>query len=324
MKAITYSRYGTPDVLGLEDIPKPEPRPNEVCVRVHAVEVTKADCELRSFRFPVRWFWLPLRLALGVRRPRRRVLGSYIAGVVESCGAEVTEFAVGDEVYGGTGLRLGGYGEFVCVPQSATLVPKPSNMSFAEAAAVPLGGLNALHFMRKAGLQAGARVLINGAGGSIGLHALQIAKAAGARVTVVDAGHKEALLRGFGADEFVDYTVEKFTERGGTYDVVFDMVPSSPYRACLRLLDRGGRYLSGNPRLSTLLRAGPTSWWTDKNATCAFARETREELEALTQKIEAGEIRSIVDTVYPMEQIAEAHRRVESEQRLGAVVVEIG
>ncbi|MCA8943542.1 MAG: NAD(P)-dependent alcohol dehydrogenase, partial [Planctomycetes bacterium] len=195
MKAITYARYGPPDVLSVETVEAPVPRANEVRIRVRATEVTKADCELRSFRFPVKWFWLPLRLALGVTRPRRRILGGYFAGVVESCGASVTCFKPGDEVYGSAGLRMGAYAELVCLPENAAIAPKPRSMSFVEAAAVPLGGLNALHFMRRAALRSGENVLINGAGGSIGLHAVQIAKSAGAVVTVVDGAHKRELLR---------------------------------------------------------------------------------------------------------------------------------
>lgn len=324
MKAITYSRYGPPDVLQLKTVKTPVPKDDEVLIRVRAAEATKSDCEMRSFKFPVKWFWLPLRIAFGVRTPRRQVLGGYFSGEIESLGKDVTSFSVGDQVFGTAGLRLGAYGEHVALPARYTIVAKPKNMSFVEAAAVPLGGLNALHFMRRAKIHAGERVLINGAGGSIGTHAVQIAKSMGAEVTAVDSGAKEGLLRRFGVDRFIDYTKQDFAARGETYDVVFDMVPGSSYAKCLDALSPNGRYLSGNPRLSVMLRAPFTTRFTTKTATCAFAQESREELLVLKEMIEAGKIKSIVDRVFPMEQAAAAHHLVETEKRLGAVVIAIG
>ena len=323
MKAITYSRYGPPDVLRIEEVPKPVPRDDEILIRVQAAEATKADCEMRGFRFSVKWFWLPLRIALGVRKPRRRILGGYFSGIVVSLGKNVTVFSVGDEVFGATGLQMGAYGEYVALPANLTIVPKPNNMSFAEAAAVPLGGLNALHFMRLANIRPEDRVLINGAGGSIGAHAVQIAKSMGAHVTAVDSDIKERFVRSMGADEFIDYAKEGFSARGETYDVVFDMVPGSSYAACIRTLGPNGRYLSGNPRVSVMIRSIFTTRFSDKTASFAFARETKEELLALKEMIEDGRIKSIVDRVYPMEDAAAAHRLVEAEQRLGAIVLTI-
>ena len=323
MKAITYSRYGPPDVLQLSEVRKPVPKHDEVLVRVRAAEATKSDCEMRSFRYSVKWFWLPLRIALGVRRPRRQILGGYFSGEIESLGRNVATFSVGDQVFGTAGLRLGAYGEYVALPARYTIVAKPTNMSFAEAAAVPLGGLNALHFMGRARIRAGEQVLINGAGGSSGSHAVQIAKSMGAEVTAVDSTTKEGMLRRIGADHFVDYTKEDFAGNGQTYNVIFDMVPASSYTACIDALSPNGRYLSGNPRLSVMLRSPVTTRFTGKTAMFAFARETKEELLALKEMIEGGKIGSIVDRVFPMEQAADAHRLVETEQRLGAVVIAI-
>ena len=321
MKAIIYERYGPPDVMRIAEVPRPVPGDDEVLIRVRAAEATKADCELRSFRFAVSWFWLPLRLGMGVFRPRRKILGTYFAGEVVETGSGVTRLSVGDEVYGGLGLHMGAYGEYVAVPEDASIITKPANMSFAEAAAVPLGGLNALHFLRLVGLRQGESVLVNGAGGSIGLHGVQIAKAMGAEVTAVDKTEKEAVVRRMGADHFIDYTKQRFVETGSTFDVVFDMVPSSSFSDCMRVLKKNGRYCTGNPRLSVMLRCLWTSWFTDKQASFAFARESLEELEALRTMIEAGQIRSIVEEVVPMERVADAHRRVENETRLGAIVV---
>ena len=324
MKAITYARYGPPEVLHLADLNTPVPKDDEVLIRVRAAEATKSDCEMRSFRFSVRWFWLPLRLALGVRRPRRRVLGAYFAGEVARVGRDVADFKVGDQVFGTSGLRLGAYGEFIAVPARATIVEKPRSMSFTDAAAVPMGGLNALHFMRLARIHPGDDVLILGAGGSIGAHAVQIAKAMGAEVTGVDQGTKAEFLRRLGADHVVDYRMEDALAMPGRYDVVFDMVPGSSLAAAIRALRPGGRYLNGNPRLSVLMCAPFVRRFTSKTATCAFARETKDELQALKAMIQEGAIAPIVDRVLPMTEAAEAHRLVESEARLGAIVLAIG
>ena len=202
-------------------------------------------------------------------------------------------------------------------------VAKPSTMSFGEAAAVPLGGLNALHFMRLAEIRPGENVLVIGAGGSIGLHGVQIAKAMGANVTAVDKGIKEGLIRRLGADQFIDYTEENFTDRPQRYDVVFDMVPTSLFADCMQVLKDDGRYFTGNPRLSVMLRCLWISRFSERTARFAFARETIDELQALRDMIEAGQIRSIVDEVLPMERVAEAHQRVEDETRLGALVIAI-
>ena len=173
MKAIVYIEYGSADVLRLEEIAKPTPNDAEILIRVRAAEVTKADCELRSFSFPVKWFWLPLRLAMGIKGPKRQVLGGYFSGEVEAVGKDVSKLKVGDQVFGSTKLRMGAYGEYVCLPAEYTISTKPSNLSFEEAAAVPLGGLNAFHFLRMARVQKGEKVLINGAGGSIGTFGVQ-------------------------------------------------------------------------------------------------------------------------------------------------------
>lgn len=321
MKAIVYTKYGSPDVFQIKEVEKPAPKDDEVLIKVHASEVTKADCEMRSFNFQVKWFWLPLRVALGLIKPKKQILGGYFAGEVESVGKEVSKFMMGDQIFGGTKLRLGAYGEYVCLPANYTIVPKPNNMSFEEAAAVPLGGLNALHFLRKANIQKGEKVLVNGAGGSIGTFGVQIAKGMGAEVTAVDSTIKEEMLRRIGSDHFIDYTKEDFTKRGQTYDVIFSMVAKSSYSKCVKALKPKGRYLMANPRISDMLKSVLTSKFTDKTAIFAFARETEEELLTLKEMIEEGEIKPIVDQIYSFEQAAEAHRRVETEKRLGTVVI---
>ena len=321
MRAIVYKEYGGPDVLHMEDIEKPKPAKNEVLISVRAVEATKADCEMRSFKFAVSWFWLPLCIALGIRKPRNPILGNYFAGVIEATGDDVSKFQKGQNVFGGAGLRMGAYAEYFCVSDSCTMVTMPSNLSFAEAASVPLGGLNALHYMRKAEIRPGDKVLVNGAGASIGTFAVQIAKAMGAEVTAVDSGIKEAMLRDIGADHFVDYAKEDFTKSGSTYDVIFSMVAQTSYSSCIRALKPNGRYVMANPKLSDMLRSPLTSRFSDRKVMFAFAGEKEEELLELKRMIEADEIAATVDKIYSMEEAAEAHRRVETEQRLGTVVV---
>ena len=286
MKAIVYTKYGSPDVLEVKEVKKPTPKDDEVLIKVHASEVTKADCEMRSFIFQVKWFWLPLRVALGLTKPKKQILGGYFAGEVESVGKDVSQFKKGDQIFGATKLRLGAYGEYVSLPANYTLVPKPNNVRFEEAAAVPLGGLNALHFLRKANIKKGEKVLVNGAGGSIGTFGVQIAKGMGAEVTAVDSTIKEEMLRRIGADHFIDYTKEDFTKCSQSYDVIFSMVAKSSYSECVKALKPKGRYLMANPRIFDMLRSVLTSKFTDKTAIFAFARETEEELLTLKEMID--------------------------------------
>ena len=324
MKAIIYTEYGPPDVLQFKEVPQPVPKDNEVLIKVCAAEATKSDCELRSLNFPVKWFWLPLGFVLGLKKPKRQILGGYFSGIVQSVGKKASKFKIGDEIFGCTKLRLGAYGEYMCLPENYTMVPKPHNISFEKAAAVPLGGLNALHFMRKADIKKGEKVLINGAGGSIGTFGVQIAKALGAEVTAIDSGIKENMLRGIGADHFINYTKERLTSGEKTYDVIFDMVAQKSYGDCIKTLNPKGRYLMSNPRLSDMVRAVLTSSFTDKSVIFAFAGEKEEELTELKKMIEAEKIKPVIDKIYPLEQTADAHRRVETEQRLGCVVINVG
>ncbi|MHA7878922.1 MAG: NAD(P)-dependent alcohol dehydrogenase [Saccharospirillum sp.] len=321
MKAVVYRHYGPAEVLELSDVHKPEPAENEVLIRVRAVEVTKSDCELRSLNFPVSWFVPPLRLVLGWNRPRKPILGSYFAGDVVEVGHKVTRFKPGDALYGCSQFRFGAYGEYLALPETYTLAPKPENLTYAEAASIPLGGLNALHFINRAKLKPGDRMLINGAGGSIGLLAVQLAKRQGTVITAVDRTDKEAIIHLAGAERFIDYTRESFTRSLTPFDVVFNMVASARHSDCIKVLAPGGHYLTGNPTLGDWAQAPWTRWVRKKRVTLALAKETPAELATLTTLLEAGELRPLVDEVLPIERIVEAHRRVETEQRLGAIVV---
>lgn len=324
MRAVTYHRYGGPEVLSVSQVRRPTMGSDQMLVRVQAAEACKSDCEMRGFGFGVKWFWLPLRLGLGVFRPRRSILGLYMAGVVEAVGDEIEGFEPGDAIYGSPGMRRGAYGEYVTLHRTAVVAAKPTSMTFAEAAAVPLGAINALHFLRAGEVGPGDRVLINGAGGVIGGYGVQLAKAFGATVTGVDAGHKEAFVRSLGADGFVDYQRQDVTELDERFDVIFDMVPTTSVSGMLALLSKGGRYANGNPRLLTLLRAPFVSRFTTKRMHVAFADETRDTLRELAAMIDDGTIGPIVDRVMPMDQASEAHRLVEDEERLGAIVLALG
>ena len=324
MRAVTYHRYGGPEVLSVGEVERPRPGADELLIRVEAAEATKTDCEMRSFRHTVKWFKWPLRVAVGLVRPRRPVLGMYFAGTVEAVGDRVRDVAPGDDVYGSTGMRRGAYGQYVVVGAKAAIAAKPSTMSFAEAAAVPLGALNARHFLRAADVGPGERVLVNGAGGAIGAFGVQIAATMGGVVTGVDAAHKEAFVRSMGAAEFVDYRTRTAVDLDDRFDVIFDMVPSSPVSAMLDLLAPRGRYAHGNPRLTTLLRAPIVNRRGDRRMIVRFAPETRADLRELATWIDAGDVRPIVDRVLPMDDAAEAHRLVDTEERVGAIVLAIG
>jgi NADPH:quinone reductase-like Zn-dependent oxidoreductase len=321
MKAVVYKRYGSADVLHVQEVEKPTPRDDEILVKVRAAEVTKADCEMRSFNFAVKWFWLPLRLALGVFRPRKPILGGYFSGEVEAVGKDVSNFCPGEKIFGSTGFQFGAHGEYVCLSAQSSIVSKPKNLTFEEAAAVPLGGLNALHFLIKANIKNGEKVLVIGAGGSIGTFGVQIAKSMGAEVTAVDSTIKKDMLRNLGVDHFLDYTKSNFAIDANSYDVILNMVAKSSYSKNITALKPLGRYLMANPRISDMLRAAITSRFTDKTSIFAFAGEKVEELNILKKMIEENKVKPIVDKVYSYEKAAEAHLQVETEQRLGAIII---
>ncbi|OLD56357.1 NAD(P)-dependent alcohol dehydrogenase [archaeon 13_1_40CM_2_52_13] len=323
MKAIVCTRYGPPEVLQLRDVEKPIPKDNEVLIRVHAATVTKGDCELRSLELPLLWK-LFLRIGFGIRAPRKKILGQELAGEIESVGSAVTLFKKGDQVFANTGLRLGAYAEYDCLPEKGLVAIKPANMSYEEAAAVPVGGLHALQYLRKANVQTGHKVLINGAGGSIGTVAVQLAKYYGAEVTGVDSIEKLDTLSSIGADHAIDYTREDFTENGEKYDVIFDTVGKSPYSRSIRSLKEKGIYLLGNPGLSQMIRAPWTSRRSSKKVIGRMEPYRTEDLTFLKELIEAGEIRSVIDRRYPLEETIEAHRYVDTGQKRGNVVITVG
>jgi len=328
MKAIVWTKYGPPDVLQLKEVEKPVPKDNEVLIKVHAATVTAADTEFRRLKLPL-LFSIPLRLYLGFRKPTRiTILGTEFAGEIVSAGKDVTRYKPGDQVFGYTGLGMGTYAEYMCLPEipsalGSVLARKPANMTYEEAAAVPFGGLEALHSLRKANIQNGQKVLIIGAGGSIGTCAVQLAKHYGAEVTAVDKTGKLEMLRWIGADHVIDYTQEDFTKSGQTYDVIFDTVGKSSFSGSLRSLKENGTYLNANPGLLGTVRRRWTSKRSSKRVIPWTAGYTANNLLVLKELIEAGAIEAIIDRRYPLEQIAEAHRYVETGHKKGNVVITV-
>jgi NADPH:quinone reductase-like Zn-dependent oxidoreductase len=304
MKAIVCTKYGPPDVLQLQEVAKPTPKDNEVLVKVHATAVTSSDCLIRGSNVPLR-LWLPMRLVIGLTKPRNPILGMVVAGEVESVGIEVTRFQKGNQVYA-FNIRCGTYAQYTCLPENRVMACKPSTVTYEEAAAVPYGGLLALHFLRKSQIQSGQKVLIYGASGAVGTAAIQLAKHFGAEVTGVCSTTNVAFVKSLGADSVIDYTQEDFTNRVERYDCIFDAVgkrKSSKLKVqCKTALTPNGKYLSvddGSPKLQS------------------------EDLNFLTELVEAGKIKPIIDRSYPLEHIVEAHRYVETGHKKGNVVITV-
>ena len=326
MKAIVWTAYGPPEVLQLEEVEKPTPKANEVLIRIYATTVTAGDCEARNLKFPI-LFRLPMQMYVGLRKPRRiTILGQELAGEIEAIGKDVKRFKAGDQVFGTTGLGFGAYAEYICLPEKSAmgvLATKPENVTYEEAAVVPTGGLEALHFIRKGNIQRGEKVLIIGAGGSIGTFAVQLARYFGAEVTGVDSSGKLNMLRTIGADHVIDYTQEDITKRTEIYDVIFDVMGKSSFSGSVRSLKQNGRYLLGNAGLSQMVRGRWTSIRSSKKVIIGAANQKNEDLLFLKALIEAGKMKSVIDRRYPLEQIAEGHRYVDTGQKKGNVVITI-
>lgn len=334
MKAIICTEYGPPEVLRLGEVVKPTPGSHEVLVRVNAASVNYGDLAARNFqditprRFNMPFlFWVMAKLFFGLGKPKIKILGSEFAGIVEATGEGVTKFVKGDPVFGYLGQRMGAYAEYLCVPENGVLASKPANMTDEEAAVVPYGSIMALHLLRKVNMRSGQKVLINGASGGIGSAAVQLAKYYGAEVTGVCGAPGLEFVKSLGADKVIDYTREDFTQNGETYDLIFDILGKTPFSRSKSSLSPNGCHLFASFKMKQIIQMLWTSMTArtrgGKRVICAIAPGGIKDLISVKELIEAGKIKSVIDRCYPLEQIAEAHRYVETGLKKGKVVIAV-
>ncbi len=320
MKAIVYEKYGPPEVLQLKEIEKPTPKDNEVLIKIHATTVTSGDWRMRSLNVPT-GFRLIMRLVLGFSKPRKPILGTELAGVVESVGKDVRQFKAGDSVFAFSDATMGCHAEYKCMPEDGAMAFKPANLTYDEAAALSFGGTTALDFFRKGKLQRGEKVLVNGASGGVGTAAVQLARHFGAEITGVCSTANMELVRSLGAHHVIDYTKEDFTQKGATYDVIIDTVGTTPLSRSKASLKDGGRLLMILAGLPDMLKIPWMSMTGNKKIIAGPATGGAEDLRFLAALAEAGEFKPIIDRRYPFEQIAEAHRYVDSGRKKGNVII---
>ena len=323
MRAAVAHRFGGPEVVQVEQVPKPVPGPGELLIRVQASTVSIADHRTRARDLPKGlWFYIPI--SLGVFRPRRPVLGMDAAGTVEAVGADVTGFAPGDEVIVMLGAAFGGHAEYVTVKQDATITAKPKNLSMEEAAALVFGGHTALAYLGMAEIGPGSEVLVNGASGAVGTMAVQLAKHRGARVTAVCSARNAELVRSLGADRVIDYTVQDFATEGRRYDVIVECVGSAPFERVEQAITPGGALLLVITDLKRAITASRHTKRTGKLVTTRGVTIGAAEFAELAALAEAGAVRPVIDRTYDLDDIVEAHRYVDSGRKRGSVVLRIG
>ncbi len=320
MKAVRWTAYGPPEVLQLTDIPAPEAAQDEILVRIEAANIFTGDCEMRQFKVHPS-LWLPIRLFMGVVKPRIPILGQEFSGTVVGVGSAVDEFAIGDEIFGSTGMKFGSYAEYLALPAKYPIIHKPPSISHIDASTISVGGLHALHFLRLAQLKENEHILMVGACGCIGTYAIQLAKLWGAKVTAIDSADKLAVLEQCGADRVIDYRELDFTDEDIRYDVIFDIVGTSNYSASLDCLKERGRYILANVGLGPSLRAKVTSRFTDFQVITRLARVSREELNEFAELVANGRVRAIIDKTYPLQKTVEAHQYIDDGNKKGHVVL---
>ncbi|MEH7585760.1 NAD(P)-dependent alcohol dehydrogenase [Priestia megaterium] len=300
MKAMVCTKYGKPDVLQLQEVEKPIPKENEILIKIYATTVTSGDCRVRSFNSPL-LLWLPMRIVLGLRKPRKSILGVELAGEVEEVGKNVTRFKKGDQLFAMTGMKFGGYAEYICLPEKGTIAVKPENVTHEEAASISFGGTTALHFFRKGNIQAGQKVIIYGASGAVGTAAVQLASYYGAEVTGVCSAKNSELVKSLGADRVIDYQHENFIEKEDRYDLIFDAIGKITKNQCKEALALNGRFVSVEGQ--------------------GISKVQTKDLLLLKKLMEEGQIKSVIDRCYSLEQIPEAHEYVETGRKIGNVAV---
>lgn len=330
MKAVTFTEYGPPDVLKLTEVATPVPKANEILIKIHATTVNTGDIWTRNFKaISPRQFsmslpmWFAARLMFGVNKPKINILGAELAGEVTAVGDKVTRFKIGDQVFGYRGPAFGGNAEYLAMPESGLVALKPTNVTFAEAAAIPYGAMTALNLLRKVNLQPGQKILINGASGGIGSFGVQLAKYYGAEVTGVCSTPRIELVKTLGADHVIDYTKEDFTQNGQRYDVIFDILGRSSFADVKNSLTANGRYLLASfktPQLWQMLMTARTS---GPKVICALSMESLADLNHVKELLEAGKLKAAIDRCFPLAQVAEAHRYVEAGEKKGSVVITV-
>lgn len=330
MRACVYTEYGPPEVLHIEEVPKPAPRAREVLVRVRATSVNFGDLIARNFsavtprHFGMPFLlWLPARLAFGVHEPRQRILGNEFAGDVEAVGAAVTRFKVGDPVFGYLAQSMGAYAEYVCANEGAAVAIKPDGLSYEEAAVIPYGAVMAVGLLRKVDIQPGQRVLINGASGGIGAAAVQLARHLGAEVTGVCGAPRLGFVKALGADRVIDYAEEDFARGGVAYDVILDVLGKSSFSHCKDALRPEGTLLYASFKARQIMQMLWTSMVGGKRVVCALAPGALADLRVVQELVEVGALKAVIDRRYPLEQAAEAHRYAASGRKQGEVVITV-
>lgn len=322
MKAVICPAYGPPEVLKIIDTDKPVPMDNEVLIKVRATTVTVADFRIRSFTVPSS-FWIPARIALGITKPKKPILGVELAGDIESVGKNVSRFKAGDPVFAATLSSFGGYAEYKCLPENAMISLMPKGSTYEEAAAIPTGARTALHYLRKAHIKSGQKVLIYGASGSVGTYAVQLAKYFGAHVTGVCSGTNLEMVKTLGADRVVDYTKGEFTQNLETYDLIFMAVDKWSFTASINFLKPDGVYLDVTAPVKSFSMIRTSMTTQKKIYTGEIAPDNIKDMEFLKDMVEKGILKIIIDRSYSLDEIVEAHRYVERGHKKGNVVIRV-